>query len=111
MPDSLEAALCCLGLLAQPAHGCTASRGGDTVASRLPQPAIQQQQFHLQQQLHAVQVVVAAKRNALISAELLPLVQRLRQVLMHLEFHQVSCLCSFILNVQQLLAFLRAYLT
>jgi hypothetical protein len=80
-PATLEEALQCLGLLPQPAAAPAGHVSSATSA-----------------RLQAVQVVLAARRQAAEATELLPLVQRLRRVCMHLEFHKVGgwpgcCVC------------------
>lgn len=86
-PASLEQALHCLGLLA-PQHGagtssCTAAAQCVAVADERCV------------RLRAVQLAVAAKMAAGVHTELAPLVRRLRQVRLHLEFHKASgCLPS-----------------
>ncbi|PRW60080.1 hypothetical protein C2E21_1756 [Chlorella sorokiniana] len=87
-PQTLEEALQCLGLLgAQPAEGRQGGEALPTSSSSSSEGAAGQPRWL---RLRAVQVVVAAKQWAAAAADLLPLVQRLRQVRMHLEFHKVA---------------------
>lgn len=81
-PQTLEEALQCLGLLDQQPAEALSSAGSSSSDGVAGQPRWVR--------LRAVQVVVAAKQRAASAADLLPLVQRLRQVHMHLEFHKVG---------------------
>ncbi|KAL4458779.1 hypothetical protein ABPG75_013644 [Micractinium tetrahymenae] len=86
VPESLEQALRCLGLLASQ-HGAKAgSSGGTGQDSRAAGGAAEQQWVRLR----AVQLAVAAKMAASRETELAPLVRRLRQVRLHLEFHKAN---------------------
>lgn len=93
-PETLEEALRCLGLLAARWQGAGAAGagGGDS-----PAPAAAPDGAALPHwvRLRAVQVVVAAKQQQAAAGEVLPLVQRLRQVRMHLAFHQVRAALVF----------------
>lgn len=82
-PESLDQALQCLGLLAPP-QGAEASSRAAAVEG-----VAAQRWFRLR----AVQVAVAAKMAAGAETDLLPLVRRLRQVRLHLEFHKASGAC------------------
>lgn len=79
-PESLEQALQCLGLLA--------SQWGAEASSRAAAAEGVAGQHWVR--LRAVQLAVAAKVAGSAEAELVPLVRRLRQVRLHLEFHQAS---------------------
>ena len=83
-PQTLEEALRCLGLLAP--HPAAEEPGSQAPAPASSEAAAGQPQWV---RLRAVWLVVAAKQRAAAAAEVLPLLQRLRQVRMHLEFHQV----------------------
>ena len=90
-PRNLEQALQCLGLLdPQSAEG---RPGGEVLRSAVSNSSSSSEGAAEQPRwvrLHAVQVAVATKQQAAAAADLLPLVQRLRQVRMHLVFHQVG---------------------
>ena len=79
-PATLQAALSCLGLLALPSSDEACEGGAAASDSGSPQ---------LREQLAAVHRVLAAQQQQAAAAELLPLVRRLRQVVLHLAFHQV----------------------
>lgn len=83
VPRTLGEAMQCLGLLAPAGRGEEdAALGTSSRASDDTQPQWVR--------LRAVQLVLAAKRQAAAAAELLPLVRRLRQVSCHLEFHRAN---------------------
>lgn len=88
-PRNLEQALQCLGLLdPQSAEG---RPGGKALPSAVSSSSSEGAAGQLRWvRLRAVQVAVATKQQAAAAADLLPLVQRLRQVRMHLVFHQVG---------------------
>lgn len=79
LPETLEEALECLGLLPS-----AEQQGAPGSSGCAPRPPSQPQWVRLRAVL-----VVAAAKEASAAAELAPLVRRLRQARMHLEFHQV----------------------